>query len=106
MVTVAVDAGGADLGPAEVAAGAAVAAAQGTGVLLFGPAAEIGEVPDGVEVIDAPISIAKAAYDPSGHYSRGDVVRLMVNRNPRHATVKFSEGPKEGGAEAKAIDLA
>jgi glycerol-3-phosphate acyltransferase PlsX len=64
MVTVAVDAGGADLGPAEVAAGAALAAAQGIGVLLFGPAAEIGEVSDGVEVIDAPISIAKAS-DPA-----------------------------------------
>jgi glycerol-3-phosphate acyltransferase PlsX len=64
MVTVAVDAGGADLGPAEVAAGAVLAAAQGIGVLLFGPTAEIGEVSDGVEVIDAPISIAKAS-DPA-----------------------------------------
>jgi nitrilase len=53
----------------------------------------------------AMISIAKAAYDPSGHYSRGDVVRLMVNRNPRHATVGFNEGPKERGAEAKADEL-
>jgi aliphatic nitrilase len=52
------------------------------------------------------ISIAKAAYDPSGHYSRGDVVRLMVNRNPRHATVKFNDGPKDGVAEPKGIDLA
>ncbi len=64
MVTVAVDAGGADLGPAEVAAGAAIAAAAGTRVLLFGPAGEIGSVPDGVEVVDAPVSIAKAA-DPA-----------------------------------------
>jgi glycerol-3-phosphate acyltransferase PlsX len=64
MVTVAVDAGGADLGPAEVAAGAALAAARGIRVLLFGPAAEIGEVSDGVDVIDAPVSIAKAA-DPA-----------------------------------------
>jgi len=63
-ITVAVDAGGADLGPAEVAAGAAIAAAQGVRVLLFGAAGEIGEVADGVEVIDAPLSIAKAA-DPA-----------------------------------------
>ena len=35
----AVDCNGADLGPAEVAAGAAIAAAQGARVLLFGPAA-------------------------------------------------------------------
>ena len=64
MVTVAVDAGGADLGPAEVAAGASLAAAQGIGILLFGPAAETGAVSEGVEVIDAPVSIAKAA-DPA-----------------------------------------
>ncbi len=64
MVTVAVDAGGADLGPAEVAAGASIAAAAGTKVILFGPSPEIGRVPDGVEVVDAPVSIAKAA-DPA-----------------------------------------
>ncbi len=60
-VTVAVDANGADLGPAEVAAGAAIAAERGTRVLLFGPAAELGDVPEGVTVVDAPVSIAKAA---------------------------------------------
>ncbi len=60
-VTVAVDANGADLGPAEVAAGAAIAAAQGVRILLFGAADEIGDVPDGVEVVDAPVSIAKEA---------------------------------------------
>ncbi|MGN6868196.1 MAG: phosphate acyltransferase PlsX, partial [Solirubrobacteraceae bacterium] len=61
MVTVAVDAGGADLGPAEVAVGAARAADRGTRVLLFGPAREIARVHPGVEVIDAPVSIAKQA---------------------------------------------
>ena len=59
-VTVAVDVTGADLGPAEVAAGAAIAAAQGVRVLLFGPADAIGDVADGVEVVDTPVSIAKA----------------------------------------------
>jgi glycerol-3-phosphate acyltransferase PlsX len=57
---VAVDCNGADLGPAEVAAGAAIAAGRGARVLLFGPAGEIGEMPEGVEVVDAPVSIAKA----------------------------------------------
>ncbi len=57
---VAVDANGADLGPAEVAAGARLAAARGVRVLLFGPAAELGRSGEGVEVVDAPISIAKA----------------------------------------------
>jgi glycerol-3-phosphate acyltransferase PlsX len=61
---VAVDANGADLGPAEVAAGAALAVGQGTQVLLFGPAREFGPLPTGVEVIDAPVSIAKSA-DPA-----------------------------------------
>ncbi|TMM01393.1 MAG: phosphate acyltransferase PlsX [Actinobacteria bacterium] len=59
--TVAVDANGADLGAREVALGAADA---GVPVILFGPAAEIGDVPDHVTVVDAPVSIAKAA-DPA-----------------------------------------
>ena len=64
MITVAVDAGGADLGPREVAEGAAQAATRGIGVLLFGPKEAIGPIPSGVEVIHAPVSIAKAA-DPA-----------------------------------------
>jgi glycerol-3-phosphate acyltransferase PlsX len=63
QVTVAVDANGADLGPAEVARGAALAAAAGTRVVIFGPAEEIGDAVAGtdlIEVIDAPLSIAKA----------------------------------------------
>ena len=64
-VTVAVDANGADNGPAEVARGAAAAVAEGgVRVLLFGPAAQIGDPGEGVEVIDAPVSIAKAE-DPA-----------------------------------------
>ncbi|HLL93197.1 MAG TPA: phosphate acyltransferase PlsX [Solirubrobacteraceae bacterium] len=57
---IAVDCNGADLGPAEVAAGAAIAVGQGARVILFGPARELGELRQGVEVVDAPISIAKA----------------------------------------------
>jgi phosphate acyltransferase len=60
---IAVDAGGADLGPEEVAAGAALAAARGIRVRVFGPADRLGEPVEGVEVVDAPVSIAKAA-DP------------------------------------------
>jgi glycerol-3-phosphate acyltransferase PlsX len=58
---IAVDANGADLGPAEVAEGANRAARQGVRVLLFGPAAEMGNAGPGIEVIDAPLSIAKEA---------------------------------------------
>ena len=62
--TIAVDANGADLGPREVAEGAAIAASRGVRVTLFGPAEEIGETADGVTVVDAPVSIAKVE-DPA-----------------------------------------
>jgi phosphate acyltransferase len=89
MVTVAVDAGGADLGPAEVAAGAALAAAAGTGVLLFGPREEIGDVPDGVEVVDAPVSIAKAV-DPA----------FAVRSTPEASIVQAAKAVADGRAQA------
>jgi glycerol-3-phosphate acyltransferase PlsX len=89
MVTVAVDAGGADLGPAEVAAGAARAAAQGISVLLFGPAREMGPAADGVEVIDAPISIAKAA-DPA----------FAVRSTPEASIVQAARAVAQGRAQA------
>jgi len=88
-VTVAVDAGGADLGAAKVAAGAAIAAAAGVKVLLFGSAEEIGEVPDGVEVIDAPLSIAKAS----------DPVRA-VRSNPDSSIVRAARAVAAGDADA------
>jgi phosphate acyltransferase len=92
MITVAVDAGGADLGPAEVAAGAVQAAASGIGVLLFGPAEEIeraGPVPAGVEVVDAPVSIAKAA-DPA----------FAVRATPEASIVQAARAVADGRAQA------
>jgi phosphate acyltransferase len=89
QVTVAVDANGADRGPAEVARGAALAAASGTRVLLFGPAAELGPAPDGVEVVDAPLSIAKA----------GDPARA-VRGNPQASIVQAVEAVAAGRADA------
>ena len=89
MVTVAVDAGGADLGPAEVAAGAARAADAGTRVILFGPAAEIGPVPDAIEVVDAPISIAKAK-DPA----------FAVRSTPEASIVQAARAVADGRADA------
>jgi len=88
-VTVAVDANGADLGPAEVAAGAALAAAEGVRVVLFGPAAELGEPGPGVEVVDAPVSIAKAA-DPA----------LAARSTPEASIVQAARAVGEGRAEA------
>jgi glycerol-3-phosphate acyltransferase PlsX len=88
-VVVAVDCNGADLGPAEVAAGAALAAAQGVRVILFGPAAELGEPPDGVEIVDAPVSIAKAP-DPVG----------AVRSTPQASIVQAARAVAEGRAHA------
>ncbi|MDQ6804118.1 MAG: phosphate acyltransferase PlsX [Actinomycetota bacterium] len=89
MVTVAVDACGADLGPTEVAAGAARAAEQGIGVLLFGPAREIGPVASGVEVVDAPVSIAKAT-DPAA----------AVRSTPEASIVQAARAVADGRAQA------
>ncbi len=89
MVTVAVDAGGADLGPAEVAAGAARAVAAGVEVILFGPQREIGPVPAGVQVVDAPISIAKAA-DPA----------FAVRSTPEASIVQAAKAVADGRAQA------
>jgi glycerol-3-phosphate acyltransferase PlsX len=89
MIAVAVDAGGADLGPREVAAGAALAAQQGVSVLLFGPASEIGSTPEGVEVIDAPVSIAKAA-DPA----------YAVRSTPEASIVQAARAVAQGRAQA------
>src|SRR5919204_1140915 len=89
MVTVAVDAAGADLGPREVAAGAAHAALDGIRVLLFGPAREIGPIPASVEVIDAPVSIAKAR-DPA----------FAVRATPEASIVQAARSVAEGRAQA------
>ena len=82
-VTVAVDANGADLGPAEVAAGAAIAARAGVRTLLFGPAAAFGEIdaPDGlVEIVDAPVSIAKVRDPVAAARSTKDASIVLAAR--------------------------
>src|SRR4051812_39299418 len=88
-VTVAVDVNRADLGPAEVARGAARAAAGGVRVVLFGPAGAIGAVPGGVTVVDAPVSIAK---DP-------DPARA-VRRTPESSIVQAVAAVARGEADA------
>src|SRR3954452_4043966 len=88
-VTVAVDVNGADKGPGEVARGAARAAADGVRVILFGPAGEIGPVPGGVSVVDAPLSIAKAP-DPA----------RAVRANPESSIVQAVRAVADGRADA------
>jgi len=89
MTVIAVDANGADLGPAEVAAAARLAAAQGVRVLLFGPASHLGPSGGGVEIVDAPVSIAK---DP-------DPVRA-VRGTPEASIVQAARAVAEGRAQA------
>ena len=88
-VVVAVDANGADLGAGEVAAGAALAAQQGARVLLFGPAHELSELPAGVEVIDAPLSIAKSS-DPA----------RAARASPEASIVQAARAVAQGRAQA------
>lgn len=44
------------------------------------------------------IGVAKAAYDPVGHYSRPDVVRLMFNSAPAQRVHRFDDEPREFSA--------
>ena len=81
MATVAVDANGADLGPREVAEGAILAARGGVRVTVFGDAARIGEIDaEGVTVVDAPVSIAKAADVASAARSTPDASIVRAAR--------------------------
>ncbi len=88
-MVVAVNANGADLGPAEVAAGAALATQRGARVLLFGPVDELSEVPAEVEVVNAPLSIAKSP-DPA----------RAARASPEASIVQAARAVAEGRAQA------
>ncbi len=93
-VVVAVDCNGADLGPAEVAAGAAIAAEDGVRTILFGPADElrqaVSDVPKGmIGVVNAQVSIAKSA-DPAS----------AARANPDASIVQAARTVAEGRAQA------
>jgi glycerol-3-phosphate acyltransferase PlsX len=83
---IALDANGADRGPAAVALGAA---RSGLPVLLFGPAAQLGETGDRCEVVDAPESI------PAGE----EPVRAVRNR-PQASIVQAAAAVAGGRADA------
>jgi glycerol-3-phosphate acyltransferase PlsX len=90
-VTVALDANGADAGPGVVAQGAALAVSADPAlrVRLYAPAREVGTVPDRVELIDAPISIAKAE-DPA----------RAVRETPEASVVQAVQAVADGDAGA------
>jgi glycerol-3-phosphate acyltransferase PlsX len=85
---IAVDANGADRGPAAVAEGAAL---SGTRVLLFGPASQLrtGAAAGQVEVVDAPESIG-------GHEEPAQAVRAR----PGASIVQAARAVAEGRADA------
>jgi phosphate acyltransferase len=83
---IAVDANGADAGPAAVAEGAR---RSGERVLLFGPAAAIGDLGPGVELVDAPERIG----------GDEEPVRAVRSR-PRASIVQAAAAVADGRAEA------
>jgi len=91
QLTIALDANGADAGPAEVARGAQLAASRVTvRVLVFGPVAEMGAADaPGVEIVDAPLSVAKA----------GDPARA-VRAAPQSSIVQAARAVADGTADA------
>jgi glycerol-3-phosphate acyltransferase PlsX len=83
---IALDANGADRGPAAVAEGAR---RSGLSVLLFGPAAELGEGGELVQVVDAPEQIT-AADEPT----------RAARSRPSASIVQAARAVSEGRAEA------
>jgi phosphate acyltransferase len=83
---IALDANGADGGPAVVAGGARL---SGLPVLLFGPAAELGEAGDRIEIVDAPVAIGG-----------GDEPVMAVRSRPEASIVQASVAVGEGRADA------
>jgi len=100
-VTVAVDTTGADLGPAEVAEGALIAARRGIATRLYGPAGELEPVvagTRGVTVVDAPVSIAKdpdpaAAVRAHPDASIVQVARVVAAGEAQAFVVAGATGP-------------
>jgi len=80
---IALDANGADAGPAAVADGARL---SGERVLVFGPASQLG---DGIEVVDAPLGVS-GSEEP---------VRA-VRSNPEASIVQAAKAVADGRAEA------
>ncbi|MEO6712633.1 MAG: hypothetical protein ABIM89_04295, partial [Mycobacteriales bacterium] len=89
VATVAVDALGADLGPREIAEGVRAAASAGTRCIVFGPAAELTELGDAVEVVDAPVAISNSE-DPA----------RAVRAKPESSIVQAAGAVAEGRADA------
>jgi aliphatic nitrilase len=72
--------------------------------MIYGPDAKplckpLAETEEGLLFADidlGTIGIAKAAYDPTGHYSRPDVLRLLFNNKPASRVHAFDADLMEG----------
>ncbi|WP_454865923.1 carbon-nitrogen hydrolase family protein [Pseudomonas umsongensis] len=79
--------------------------------MIYGPdgaplCEPLGEHEEGILYADVDlgaISVAKAALDPVGHYSRPDVLRLLFNDQPTPCVEAFNPAPV--GTDASATDL-
>jgi glycerol-3-phosphate acyltransferase PlsX len=97
VAAIAVDTLGADLGAAEVAAGAASAVADGTRCILFGPRSELEEALrqsrsgqiEAIEIVDAPVEIT----------NRDEPVRA-VRSKPEASIVQAARAVGAGDADA------
>jgi phosphate acyltransferase len=94
VATVAVDALGADLGVAEVVAGAVEAARGGVRCVLFGPEQEIRaaagpDLPPALEVVDAPLAI-----------SNSEEPGRAVRAKPDASVVQAAKAVADGRADA------
>src|SRR5256885_8989250 len=83
---IAVDANGADRGPATVAEGVR---RSGVDALVFGPAAELGDAGERAQIIDAPVAVS----------GEDDPVR-SVRERPEASVVQAAEAVGDDRAEA------
>ncbi len=71
------------------------------GQLISEPLAEDAEGLVYAELDLGMISLAKAAADPAGHYSRPDVTRLLLNKTPGDRVVPFAAPGVEIGGDVE-----
>src|SRR5918998_947798 len=106
QVTVAVDANGADLGPAEVARGAALAAESGIRTIVFGPAAEVPGAPFLLLDAGANVAVRPEHLVQFAHMGAAFMEVVMGVARPRVALLSNGEEPSRGPEDVVAAHAA
>lgn len=75
------------------------------GQLMHEPLAEDAEGLVYADLDLSMISLAKAAADPAGHYSRPDVTRLVLDKTPGDRVVPRYRQPQEAAGDDEAVTL-